>query len=66
MLFQDGISFSDASAKSQIRPGILTPASDTSLNLSDEANHGGRKRKRDDSTMEDLLKDSFVVRVSSK
>ncbi len=66
MLFQDGNPFSDASARSQTRSGILTPASDTSLNLSDGANHGGRKRKRDGNTMEDLLKDSFVVRVSSK
>jgi DNA replication regulator SLD3 len=55
---------SDASVKTQTRSGILTPASDNSLNLSDGASYGAKKRKRDDNTMEDLLKDTFVVRVS--
>lgn len=64
MLSQDVVSFSDASAKDHTRPGILTPPSDNSLNLLDGSGTGGKKRKRDGNTMEDLLKDSFVVRVS--
>ena len=55
----------DASAQTRQTGGILTPLSDNSLNLSDEGLHGGRKRKRDGSTMEDLLKDPFVVKVSN-
>ncbi len=55
---------SDASAKTQTRSGILTPASNSSLNLSDGASSGGKKRKRDGNSMEDLLKDAFVIRVS--
>jgi hypothetical protein len=55
---------SNASAKTQARSGILTPASNNSLNLSDGASSRGKKRKRDGNTMEDLLKDTFIVRVS--
>jgi hypothetical protein len=55
---------SNASAKTQTRAGILTPASDNSLNLSDDTSSRVKKRKRDGNTMEDLLKDTFVVRVS--
>lgn len=51
---------SDASIKSQTRSGILTPASDNSLN----DGFGGKKRKRDGNTMDDLLKDTFIARVS--
>lgn len=47
------------------RSGILTPASETSLNMSDGLSAGAKKRKRDGNTMEDLLKDTFVVKVSS-
>lgn len=60
---QEGYHGSDASAKGQTRSGILTPASDNSLNPSDGADSGAKKRKRDGNTMEDLLKDAFVVRV---
>lgn len=51
---------------SHTRSGVLTPKSDNSLNLSDDAGFGGKKRKRDGNTMEDLLKDKFVVRVSGE
>lgn len=51
---------------SHTRSGVLTPKSDNSLNLSDGAGFGGKKRKRDGNTMEDLLKDKFVVRVSGE
>lgn len=54
----------DASNKAQTRSGIITPTSDNFVNPSDGANSGLKKRKRDGSTMEDLLKDAFVVRVS--
>jgi DNA replication regulator SLD3 len=54
---------SDASAKAPARSGILTPASDNSLNLSDGASCASKKRKRDGSTMENLLEESFVVKV---
>lgn len=49
---------------SETRSGILTPASDTSLNASDGIESGLKKRKRDGSTMDDLLKDKFTVKVS--
>lgn len=46
------------------RPSTAT--SDSAISLSDGADtagQGGKKRKRDVSTSEDLLRDSFVVRV---
>ena len=55
----------EANVASATRSGILTPASDNSLNRSDGVGSGGRKRKRDGNTMEDLLRDKFVVRVST-
>jgi DNA replication regulator SLD3 len=55
---------SDASTTTQTRSGILTPASNNFVNPSDAASPGLKKRKRDGNTMEDLLKDAFVVRVS--
>jgi len=55
---------SDASTKNQTRSAILTPASDNFINPSDGAISGLKKRKRDGNTMEDLLKDNFVVKVS--
>ena len=64
MLSQDEIPVSNASAQTRQTGGILTPLSDNSLNLSDGGLHGGKKRKRDGNTMEDLLKDPFVVKVS--
>jgi DNA replication regulator SLD3 len=42
----------------------LTPLSDLSHDLSDGGGLGGKKRKRDGNTMEDLLKDSFTIRVA--
>lgn len=56
---------SDASSKTLTRSGIRTPASDNPSNLSDGASSGAKKRKRDGNTMEDLLKDTFIVKVSS-
>lgn len=65
MLSQDVLPPSDASAKYQARSGILTPPiADNYLN--DGSGLGSKKRKREENTMEDLLKDCFVVRVSSK
>lgn len=55
---------SDASTKTQTRSHILTPASDNFAIPSDGTSSGLRKRKRDGNTIEDLLKDTFVVRVS--
>lgn len=52
---------SDASFRnSQTRSGILTPDSEQ---LSDGAGFGRRKRKRDGNSMEDLLRDKFIVKV---
>ena len=61
MFSQDENLVSDASNTRR----ILTPVSDNSLNGSDGLTFGGKKRKRDGNTMEDLLKDSFVVKVSN-
>jgi DNA replication regulator SLD3 len=55
---------SDASTKTQTRSRILTSASDNFVNQSDSTSLGFKKRKRDGNTMEDLLKDVLVVRVS--
>jgi hypothetical protein len=52
---------SDASVKTQTRYDVPTPTSESS----DGACLGGKKRKRDGNTMEDLLKDSFTVKVST-
>ncbi|KAH7330385.1 DNA replication regulator SLD3-domain-containing protein [Rhexocercosporidium sp. MPI-PUGE-AT-0058] len=52
----------EAHVASTTRFGFLTPASDTALNPSDGVESGGKKRKRDGNTMEDLLRDKFVVR----
>jgi hypothetical protein len=60
MFSQDENPVSDASTTRR----ILTPISETSLNGSDGLGSGGKKRKRDGNTMEDLLKASFVVKVS--
>ncbi|KAF4620089.1 hypothetical protein G7Y89_g14730 [Cudoniella acicularis] len=62
MLDQHELLVSDASAKLQTRSGILTPASDNSLNLSDGTSSSAKKRKRDGNTMEDLLRGSFTVK----
>ena len=63
MLNQDERLFSHASS-SQTRqmPSVLTPASDSSL--VEAVEFRGKKRKRDGNTMEDLLRDNFVVTVS--
>lgn len=52
---------SDADTTS-VRTRPLTPASDNSLNSGDGL-FGSKKRKRDGSTMDDLLKDKFVIKV---
>lgn len=59
MSSQDGNSLSDASST---RP-ILTPPAETSHMPRDGDPSGSRKRKRDGNTMEDLLRDPFVVKV---
>ena len=61
MLSQDENLAFDASAQTRQTGGTLTPISDYSLNSID----GGKKRKRDGNTMEDLLKDPFIVRVGT-
>jgi hypothetical protein len=65
MLSQDDNPASDASIQTRQTGGILTPLSDNSLNSTDGRLHGVRKRKRDGNTMEDLLEEPFVVRVSN-
>jgi hypothetical protein len=55
---------SDASTKTHTRSHILTLASDNFVIPSDGRSSGPKKRKRDGNTMEDLLKDAFVARVS--
>jgi DNA replication regulator SLD3 len=65
MLSQDEIPVSDASAQTRQTGGILTPLSDNSLNSNYDGLHSGKKRKRDGNTMEDLLKDSFIVKVTN-
>lgn len=62
MFSQDENPVSDASNTRR----ILTPISDPSLQNGDGSGFGGKKRKRDGSTMEDLLRDSFVVKVGSE
>ncbi|KAH7383603.1 DNA replication regulator SLD3-domain-containing protein [Cadophora sp. MPI-SDFR-AT-0126] len=52
----------EANVASATRSCILTATSDNSLILSDGAGSGERKRKRDGNSMEDLLRDKFVVR----
>ncbi|PBP22579.1 hypothetical protein BUE80_DR006430 [Diplocarpon rosae] len=47
---------------SHSRSGLLTPASDNSLNLGDGAVLAARKRKRDSGSTEDLLRDKFFVK----
>jgi hypothetical protein len=59
MSSQDGNPLSDASSTRR----ILTPPAEPSQIPSDGALSGSRKRKRDGNTMEDLLRDSFVVKV---
>lgn len=65
MLSQDDNPTSDASIQTRQTGGILTPLSDNSLNSTDGGLHGGKKRKRDGNTVDDLLKDPFIVRVSN-
>jgi DNA replication regulator SLD3 len=56
-------SFTDASSQAR-QSGILTPASDSSFNH--EMKPGtSRKRKREGNTVEDLLSETFVVKVWS-
>ncbi|PBP25431.1 hypothetical protein BUE80_DR003842 [Diplocarpon rosae] len=47
---------------SHSRSGLLTPASENSLNLSDGAVLAAKKREGDGSSMEDLLRDKFIVK----
>jgi len=60
-------SFSDASVKGQTRTKITVAdnatTSDSAISLSDGLGQESRKRKRDGSTADDLLRDTFVVRV---
>jgi hypothetical protein len=64
MFGQDEQNVSDNASIRTQTTRILTPAaSDNTLNLSDGIGFSSKKRKRDGSTMEDLLKDKFVVKV---
>ena len=63
MSSQDDQLFPNASSQTRQMTEVLNPQSDNSLNGGLDS--GGKKRKRDGNTMEDLLKDSFVVRVSN-
>ncbi|TVY87236.1 hypothetical protein LAWI1_G007601 [Lachnellula willkommii] len=64
MSSRDDLPGSDASAKTLTRSGsgIVTPVSDNYPNLSHGTSPGSKKRKRDGDSMEDLLKDRFVVK----
>jgi hypothetical protein len=67
MLDHDGFMAQDASSQaSEARPksGILTPASESSLNQ-DDSQLISRKRKRDGSNLADLLSEKFTVKVAS-
>ena len=50
---------SDASQPRQ----VLTPLSGSSVNGDNASSYAGRKRKRDESTMESLMGESFMVKV---
>ena len=60
-------SFSDASVKGQTRAKLTVAdnatTSDSAISLSDGLGQESRKRKRDGSAAQDLLRDTFVVRV---
>lgn len=65
MSSQDASPFSDASIRQARRPsGVLTPSSQ-SFCQDDIGSLGGKKRKRDGNSLEDLLKDTFVVKVGN-
>ncbi|ESZ92222.1 hypothetical protein SBOR_7387 [Sclerotinia borealis F-4128] len=62
MSSQDASPFSDASIRQARRQsGVLTPSSQ-SICQDDIGSLGGKKRKRDGNSLEDLLKDTFVVK----
>lgn len=57
----------DALVETRRQSGFLTPTSDCSLNADNAAVSETKKRKREgDATMEDLLKESFVVKVCTR
>ncbi|KAK6595381.1 hypothetical protein H4I95_10739 [Botrytis cinerea] len=62
MSSQDASPFSDASIhQARRQSGVLTPSSQ-SICHDDIGNLGSKKRKRDGNSLEDLLKDTFVVK----
>jgi DNA replication regulator SLD3 len=63
MFSQDENPVSDASNTRRILTPIFNPSLETDGR--DALEFGGKKRKRDGSTMEDLLRDSFVVKVGN-
>ncbi|KAK6593866.1 hypothetical protein H4I96_10779 [Botrytis cinerea] len=64
MSSQDASPFSDASIhQARRQSGVLTPSSQ-SICHDDIGNLGSKKRKRDGNSLEDLLKDTFVVKVA--
>lgn len=67
MSSQNDWPISDASIQTRQKSVAISTAklSDNPFILTDGAGLGGRKRKRDGDTLEDLLKTSFVVRVSN-
>lgn len=65
MSSQDASPFSDASIhQARRQSGVLTPSSQ-SICHDDIGNLGSKKRKRDGNSLEDLLKDTFVVKVGN-
>lgn len=65
MSSQDVSPFSDASIhQARRQSGVLTPSSQ-SICHDDIGNLGSKKRKRDGNSLEDLLKDTFVVKVGN-
>jgi hypothetical protein len=56
---QGGCSSLDAFSRTR----VLTPSSESSLNLNDALSRDSRKRKRDATTLEDLLDEFFVFKV---
>jgi hypothetical protein len=59
---QEECSKFDASTRTR----ILRPSSDSSLNSHEASKVETKKRKREESTMENLLDESFIVKVANE
>ncbi|EDO04114.1 hypothetical protein SS1G_06597 [Sclerotinia sclerotiorum 1980 UF-70] len=63
MSSQDAFPFSDASIhQARRQSAVLTPSSQ-SIGQDDRGSLGSKKRKRDGNSLEDLLKDTFIVKI---